>query len=194
MPYNFVAKNKIVHSPADFNGMKVGGTGAKMDMVTANGGASVRTIPPEAYMNLDKGVVDGCFITFAQVHDYKIQEVADYFYSQDFGSGLGIMIMNLDAWNSLPPGDQKIMMDTFDEAAPYCTKNSINDVVAGIQMILDAGKKITDPTKDETAAWEKAADLIIDKWSSDAKSLGINQQTIDKVFAAWKSIRQKYVK
>jgi len=38
--------NNEVRSAADFQGLKVGGSGVKMEIVKANGGASVHVIPP----------------------------------------------------------------------------------------------------------------------------------------------------
>jgi TRAP-type C4-dicarboxylate transport system substrate-binding protein len=112
-PYNLVSKSKEVHSAADFKGMKVGGSGSKMEIVSANGGAAVQQIPPQTYDNMQKGLTDAAFISFAQVYDYRIQELASYFLAQDFGGGFILITMNWAAWNKMSAADQKILMDTW---------------------------------------------------------------------------------
>ncbi len=98
-PYKLVSKKTQIKSAADFKGLKVGGTGEKMEMVTSNGGAAVQQIPPESYLNMDKGVTDATFITFAQVYDYKIAEIANWFLDEPFGCGNAIIIMNTAFYN-----------------------------------------------------------------------------------------------
>jgi TRAP-type C4-dicarboxylate transport system substrate-binding protein len=183
-PYNLVSKKKEIHSAKDFGGMKVGGSGSKMDIVVENGGAKVQMIPPDSYQTLDKGVAEAGFLTFAQVYDYKITEVCSYFYTQDFGCGQHNITMNKDAWNSMTPADQKILMDTF--------KDSIKISAEGAQDNI--GYKITDPTPDERIAWEAAAGPAIASWMKDCKSVGLDQALCDKVLATWKQIRTKFVK
>jgi len=193
-PYNLYSKKKEVHYPADFNGMKVGGSGQKMDMVTANGGAKVQQIPPQAYLNLDKGVVDASFNTFAQVRDYQLQEICDYFYDADFGCGEMLLLMNWDTWNGMSAADQKIVMDTFADSSVESSKGALSGIEEGKKLVLDAGKKITEPTPAEMAAWQKAAEPVFKKWAEDAKALGVDATVVANVFAEWKALRQKYIK
>jgi TRAP-type C4-dicarboxylate transport system substrate-binding protein len=192
--YNLVSKKKEIHSAKDFAGLKVGGSGAKMDIVTESGGAKVQMIPPDSYQLLDKGVVEAGFLTFAQVYDYKITELCSYFYSMDFGCGQHIIMMNKDAWNGMPPADQKILMQTFLDSAVMSSQGSMDQIVGGKKMILDAKYKITDPTPDERKAWEDAAGPAIASWMKDAKGVGLPQELLDKTLATWKQIRAKYLK
>lgn len=183
--------NKEVRKAEDFNGLLVGGSGVKMEIVTANGGASVHVIPPESYMSFDKGTIDVGFFTYAQVENYKLTEVCKHFYNQDFGGGCIIIMMNWDAWNAMSAEDQKIMEQSWYDAVEYCTKGSLADDVKGKQFIKDAGLEITYPAPEEIAAWEAANGPAVDKWVAGAIEAGIEYPM--PFLEAWKKIRAKYM-
>ena len=164
-----------------------------MEMVTANGGAKVQMIPPQSYENLDKSLVDAGFLTLAQVSDYKLYEIVDYFYTQDFGGGNYIIMMNKEFWNSMPAADQKILTDIWVDANVESGKGSMANIEKGKAGIQAAGKKVTAPTAAEIAAWEKAADVAVESWRNDSKALNISDDVINKVLAKWKEVRAKHM-
>ncbi len=193
-PYLLISKNKEVHYPADFKAMRIGGSGPKMDLVSANGGAKVQQAPPDTYMNLDKGITDGAFVTPGQVYDYKLQEIANYFYAQDFGCATVIVLMNKSSWNAMSPQDQQIMMETWPAANIESAQANVVDTQAGRKIISDAGKKITSPTPQETSAWAQSAnEVAVSAWQNDAKGLNIPADVITKVISAWREIRSKHL-
>jgi TRAP-type C4-dicarboxylate transport system substrate-binding protein len=192
-PYNLISKKKEVHLPKDFEGMKIGGSGAKMDIVKNAKGAPVQMIPPQSYENLDKGVVEAGFLTLSQVYDYKLWELCSYYYLADFGCGQQVILMNMDAWNAMTPADQKIMMDLWPDVWPVSAESSIGDIKKGFDALTKAGYKTTKPTAAEIAEWEKAAVPVAEKWAADAVAVGISKETCDKVLDLWKKIRIKYL-
>jgi len=192
-PYKLVSKKTPIHAAADFKGLKVGGSGPKMFEVTANGGASISQAPPDSYLNMDKGVTDAAFITFSQVNDYKIYEIASYYLDQEFGSGNGIIIMNTTFFNGMGAADQKILLDTWTKALDQSAQGSIDDNVTGAKAIVTAGKTVTKPTAAEAAAWTTSAAPSIQSWRSDAKTLGATDATLDSIFQKWQTLRTKYL-
>jgi TRAP-type C4-dicarboxylate transport system substrate-binding protein len=72
-----------------------------MEIVKACGGAHVQVIPKETYLCLDKGVIDGAFVTFKQIRDYKLEEVCNIFYNQDFGYDQGVILMNKEFYSGM---------------------------------------------------------------------------------------------
>jgi len=191
--YNIVSKKKEIHLPSDFKGLRVGGSGSKMDIVTQNGGVRVQMIPPESYLNLDKGVVDAGFLTMAQVSDYKLYEICDYFYLGDFGGGYYFIMMAPEVWNSLPPADQKLFTDVWKESRKVSGQTSLDTLKKGTDAALAANKKVVNPTATEIAEWEKAAQIAVTSWINDCKRLGIAQEVIDRTLAKWKEIRTGHV-
>jgi len=192
-PYNLISKKKEIHSATDFKGLKVGGSGGKMEMVSSNGGAAVQQVPPQTYENMQKGYIDAAFVTMAQVSDYHLWDLADYYYLGDFGGGFILILMNWDAWNSMSPADQTIMMESWQAASKVSAEGSMENIEKGKKGTVAAGKKLTYPTEAEKADWLKYNDPCIEKWRKDAKSVGVDDKTLDKVFAAWTTIQKKYL-
>jgi len=155
----------------------------------------VHQVPPQTYLNLDKGVTDASFNTLAQVRDYSLTDICDYFYTQDFGRGTIIMLMNLEAWNGMSPADKKIMEDSWRDASKVSSQGSMKDLEAGRKVTLEAGKKIINPTLAENELWAQAAEVAsFKKWKEDAIALGADRQVTENVLAEWKKIRKKYLK
>ncbi|MBN1191774.1 MAG: TRAP transporter substrate-binding protein DctP [Dehalococcoidales bacterium] len=191
-PFNLVTRKKEVRQASDFNGMKIGGSGHSMEIVTANGGAKIQQVPPESYLNLDKGVTDGALITFSQIMAYKIAEICDYFYTQNFGSGQLLVLMNKAAWDGMSEEDQQLITEVWTESTIVSAEGSIAALAAGRKYVEDQGKTITPPTPEETAAWNEAAQVSFTKWKSDCVAQGVSADVADKVLNEWKALVTKY--
>ena len=163
-----------------------------MEVVKANGGASVHVIPPQSYSTLQKGIIDVGFFTFTQVMHYNLTEVCDFFYAQDFGGGCILLMMNLDSWNAMSPKDQKIMEDSMYDLVVPATETGLKDDITGKQLIKDAGLAITYPTLAEQMLWEQDSGPAIDKWVAGCKEAGIDNPM--PLLEKWKEIRKKYQK
>ena len=100
--------------------------------------------------------------------------------------------MNMKAWNALGPPDQKILMDTWNDASKVCAENGLADTDEAQKKIISIGKKITYPTPEEAAAWKIGSEPCLRRYRDDCLALGINSQAIEKVYAGWVEIRQKY--
>jgi len=190
---NLVMTSKAVHTPADFKGTKIGAVGAIADLVTANGGAAVAVIGPDNYEALDKGVIDGGVMSMTMATDWKVHTIADYFYMFDFGCSNMLVLMNTDFWNSMSPEDQKIFNDVRQEAFRVLIDFEMNSYKEAIDIMNAAGKTMTQPTAAEMTAWKKTVnEILIPKWRADAKSVGVSDATLDKVYNEWIRIRAKY--
>jgi TRAP-type C4-dicarboxylate transport system substrate-binding protein len=186
-PYILISKKKEVHKPSDFSGMRVGGTGMQTQFVTLNGGAEVKQIPPDAYMNMDKGVVDASFVNWVQIHDFKLMEISDYFYEMAFSNGALAIVMNNECYNAMSPQDQKLLQETWDnEAVPLVARTRVELDNVGRTETTEAKRKIVQPTVEEKAVWVEAAEPIFAQWIKDAEALGA--KNADKVLAEWKNL------
>jgi TRAP-type C4-dicarboxylate transport system substrate-binding protein len=142
-------------------------------------------------MNLDKGVTDGAFVTANQWNNYKLFEVADYFYDMNFGMGSMPMIMNKDFYDSMSPEDQKILDDLWHEAAiGPVIDGHMKYTVMGYDDVKNSGKKLVSPTPAEIDGWQKAAQPLVDKWLADAEAAGktSGQEVLDtwiKLYQDW---------
>jgi TRAP-type C4-dicarboxylate transport system substrate-binding protein len=190
-----VMKSKQVHVPADLKGTKIGTVGGFADIVAANGGATVAIVVPEMYTNLEKGVIDGAPMSATMCTDWKMQTLCDYFYGMDQGTGSMLVLYNKEFYNSLSPEDKKIFDDTRAEALQKTRDFMTKSDVEAFKILANDGKTIVQPTAEENAAWKKAVqDIWLPKWRADAKSVGVSDAVLDKVYNAWISIRAKYWK
>jgi TRAP-type C4-dicarboxylate transport system substrate-binding protein len=189
-PYVLASKRKEVSLPEHFKGYKAGGTGLRMKLVSNNGGADVASTPPEAYMNIDKGVVDGCFVSWSQIWDYKLWEAAKYYYDFSFGAGAFAMIMNMDFWNGMSSEDQKIFMELWNKAYEMGIEYNWQEIEKGTQAATAGGAKIRKPTAQEMDAWRKAAAPVINQWIAETKAAGAKDP--DLVLAEWQKQLHAY--
>jgi TRAP-type transport system periplasmic protein len=191
-PYVLLSKKKEVYLPEHFKGYRVGGSGLRMKLVTNNGGADVMQVPPDTYMNMDKGVVDGSFVSWTMVWDYKLWEAAKYIYDMSFGAGAFAMIMNQDLWNAMSPEDQKIFMELWNKAYEMGVEAAWLEVDKGTKAATAAGTKIRKPTAQEMAAWRKAAAPVIDQWADQAKKVGAKAKDTELVLEEWQKQLDAY--
>jgi TRAP-type C4-dicarboxylate transport system substrate-binding protein len=153
----------------------------------------VQEIPPDAYLNLDKGVTNATFITWGQVNDYHMADIANFFLNYNFGNGIGMIFMNTDFYNSMGAADQKILLDTWAKAQEVSAQGSLDGNQLGIDSIQKAGKSIYVPNAAEEAAWDAACGPTINLWRSDAKQMGVTDNILDTVLAKWKTVRAKHL-
>ena len=189
-PIYLVTMDKEVHFPEDFKGMKIGAGGPTADIVKAYGGASVHQVPPQAYMNMDKGVVEAGFFSWAMASDWKIHELANYYYTMNFGNGTLLIAMNLEAWNELSAEDQKILEETMADAARGPMVEGMLKEEAYGRQIATENAKVYAPTPEEAAAWQKACAPAIEEWANIAQSMGIEYP--EPFYEAFKKMQKKY--
>jgi TRAP-type C4-dicarboxylate transport system substrate-binding protein len=192
---NLVMLSAPVHYPADFKGHKIAATGGITDLVTVNGGAAVAVVGPDNYTNLEKGVIDGSFMSMTMATDWKVDTLADYYYMFDFGCGNMIVLMNNDFYNSMSAEDKAIFEQTRKESFRPLIDFEMNSYKEALNILSEEGKTLTYATADETAAWKKAVyDIIVPKWKADAESVGVSEETCNKILDQWLAIRAKYWK
>jgi TRAP-type C4-dicarboxylate transport system substrate-binding protein len=187
-----ISKGKPVRSAADFEGMSIGAGGVSAEIVTAFGGAAVHVVAPETYMNLDKGVIEGAFLSEVMVTDWGITEVIDYYNSYNFGNGTLVLMANKGFWDSLPADDQKLINETMRECAVINAEAQVEQTKDAIQMIKDTGVEYIIPTSEEEAAWDRDSYPATDKYIADCEAAGI--QNSEEILEKYKKMVEKYTK
>ncbi len=196
MDYNVtlstLLSNKEIRVPSDIAGLKFGGTlGRKEEIVKHYGGASVHVIPPEIYMSMDRGVIDVAFANWSIVKDHKLWEVAKYSLVGNFGSFGDVVVMNVEAWNELPPDVQKLMIDVSEEMLPMLTELFLANAKEGQDAFVAAGGTIVTPTTEEWDQWQKDLDeLVFPDWLNAAVEIsGLSQERAEVIFNRWKQLQ-----
>jgi TRAP-type C4-dicarboxylate transport system substrate-binding protein len=193
-PTHLITRDKEVLWPADLNGLKVGGaSGALSDMMEAYGAVGVFQIPPEAYMNMDKGVTTAAFMADAMVGPYKMFEICDYYLKQNFTAGTLLLLMCPDDWNAMSAEDQEIFMASWEDATQVCAQAMYDENIYSLPVIEASGIKINYPTAAQSAAWVRASEkYAFPKWAKDCQNLGYSEEVTDRVLAKWQELIEKH--
>lgn len=173
-------KGKPVKKMEDMKGMKFRGHGTSALVVSALGGTPVPKPMPETYQMLQKGVVEGAVYPFEANKGWKLGEVTDYAtaaFSAAYTTSF-FVVMNKDKWNSLSPGDQKIIEEINKEwivkhGDAWDTSDS-----EGIRFFLNQGGQIIGLDKKEADRWKKAVSGIIGDYVKKLNEKGLNGQEI----------------
>jgi len=116
MPF-YIWLNEPVTKMSDLNGLKLRGGGVCYDpFFKALGISPVQVPPPDVYSALERNVIDGFGWPMQGVSDYGWVEKSKYCIDHPFYShNNGLIIMNLDKWNSLPKNVQDSLMEATRE-------------------------------------------------------------------------------
>ncbi|MBN1177163.1 MAG: TRAP transporter substrate-binding protein DctP [Dehalococcoidales bacterium] len=193
-PGYLISANKEVFVPEDLEGLKVGGAlGALADMMSAFGAAGVFQIPPQAYDNMQKGVTDAAIMTYAMIGPYNMFDLCDYILKQTFSAGTLLVLTSHEFYASLPPEDQALFDETWEEAMVVCAQGMYDETVHSTPAIEGSGIKINTPTAEQSALWDDAArTYAFPTWASMCHDMGISEETTDKIITTWQSLVEKY--
>lgn len=122
-----IHSQRSVKQPQDLQGVRVISHGALGDLINEIGGESVNFATPDWYLSLDKGLVNAMFMDWGAIYEMKCHEFLKFHTDSPEGISLGIgfCAMNLDTWNSLPPGIQ----DAITQASSIMLEKIANDSI-----------------------------------------------------------------
>lgn len=177
-------REKLVRTPADFAGLKLRiptRTGAWA--IEELGAVPVGMPVPELPQALQKGVVDGALIPFEVIPALNIQEQTKYQIEGANGIRLGNttfqLSMNADRWNSLPDDVKKAFRDASGpEWWGHVGEIWINSERLGLEFATKAGNEHIVLTEEETAAFDKALEPVVEKWIADVGESGIDGEAM----------------
>ena len=142
--------NTLVKNPrTDFKGLKIRSLPQFDKFVDALGATRVTTSRADLYAALERGVIDGHFLT-ANLRGWNLQEVSKYRVEAPFFvSSIGFYT-NLDAWNELPKHLQDLLeqvgADQEREMAPIWVSDMANETA----FVLEAGVELIEFSKADT--------------------------------------------
>lgn len=166
---------KPVEKLEDLKGMKVRAFGAVTKIVTLLGGAPVAMAMGETYEALSRGVVEASIAPYEALQAWKWGEVVKFsieapamYYSSAF-----FVAMNKAKWDSIPPGDQKIIEEINREWIEKHGKGWDEIDKAGKDFTVGRGNKIITLSVDENRRWERALKPLYDEYVKSMKEKGL---------------------
>ena len=147
---------KRITTLADMNGLKLRAAGkAATALYKAAGASPVYIPPPDMFLNLQKGVVDGCAIGWEGLRSFGVTKLAKYYIPVwAHPAVMFAVIMNKDKWNKLPPDVQKEIMSVSGAAGTelYGQGDNVSSNMT-IDEIKKQGKEILDWAPGEKEKW-----------------------------------------
>jgi TRAP-type C4-dicarboxylate transport system substrate-binding protein len=127
---------KVISSLDALKGLKIASVGASNKAFIDSLGAT--TIPidfTDYFTSMERGTVDGYNVGIPGILDFGLTPVTKAILNEPFSSCGGMMLMNMDKWNSLSQAQQavitKAMINTEIDGAAMFTK-TVQDVIAQI--------------------------------------------------------------
>jgi tripartite ATP-independent transporter DctP family solute receptor len=156
---HFWNNRKPINSPADLKGLKMRVQQGRVFADTVNGlGASAVPMPwGEVVPAAQQGVIDGADLPIVNINALKVYEVSKYASMTYHNYGPTVLVMNLEIWKSLPPDQQKLIMDVGMEAQKKIREATESvDSYAKAKEILEAkGMKVNQA---DVASFRKVAE------------------------------------
>jgi TRAP-type C4-dicarboxylate transport system substrate-binding protein len=170
---HFFFRNKKVTKLEDFKGLKVRAlSGLQGQAITALGATGVSMPGGELYMAMQTGVIDGTVTGVDNVIDRKFYEVAKYGLRTPVYSGIWIVAMNKEVWNSLPKELQVLMEEIGQEIQGAEQKRTLDAEKTYWDTVRQKGMEVYDLPPDEIVRWKKATAAVDDKYVADWSAKG----------------------
>ena len=167
-------KKKIV-VPSDLNGVKVRPAQSTIgEMVKMFGGTNVQASAPEARDAIERGVADEITFPWGSIFLFGIDKVVKYHMDVPLYSTVFTYNMNLDKYNSLSPGQKKIIDDhcTPEWASKVTDPWTEFEANGRVKMKALADHEVYPLTAEQLGEWKKAVKPLRDSWAEAVKKAG----------------------
>ncbi|BBF44381.1 TRAP-type C4-dicarboxylate transport system, periplasmic component [Lachnospiraceae bacterium KM106-2] len=169
---NFYNSKKEIKSVSDLSGLKFRvNTDSMFALMDAVGARGQNIAYSDILSSLKDGVVDGAENNWPSYMSTNHYTQAKYITIDQHSSVPEFIIASTQAMNELSESDQKIIRECAKEASTYQRKAMSDYEKDAIETAKKAGCKVTELTEEEKAEFEKLAEPINEKISSDYMDL-----------------------
>lgn len=182
---------KQVKTPADLKGMKINPSDRNWIGYLQTVGATPVLIPvPDAYMALERNVVEGQFIHFPAAMEFKILELFKYHTIINAGATMQGFIVNGKVWNSFSDSTKKAFIDAYKWYVSEVLRREISEnEKKAYELSKKLGHTIYTPTPNELKQWVDAAKPSHEKWIKELEAQGLPAK---KVYEKVRKIISEY--
>lgn len=184
----FATVDKPITTLEETKGVKMGIYGKWGTKMTDALGFTAVAVPPfEVYESIQRGVVDGSFMSANFLTIQNVGELVNYWHPITMNFCPFWLSMNWDSWNSLPPDIQKIMEDLATEI-PDNVDIVLEDEMAQV-MAMWPEIEVVKIAPDEQARWRERQDPVQAEYISELTAKGYNGQAafdeMNRLFAEY---------
>jgi TRAP-type C4-dicarboxylate transport system substrate-binding protein len=177
-PNNIMSKVPV-KSLDDMKGLDLRASGGAAQVLGAWGANPVGMPMPQTVEALQKGVVKGLFSSLEVMKDFKFAESCKYITIVDTVIYPFAVVMNMDAWKSLPADVQKVMEDMRVEQSEWTGVYMDNHVKESVGWSQKEQKvEVITLSKEEKARWDAKLQFLTEKWIADASQKGLPAKAI----------------
>lgn len=150
----------------DLKGMKIAAVGGShKSFISALGATTVPIDFTEYFTAMERGTVDGYNVGIPGILDFGLTPVTKAVLNEPFSSCGGMMLMNMEKWNTLTPAQQDVieraMIQTEIDAAAMFTR-TVEETIA--QITADGVKEIRLTPEESKAFYLKYRESM---WAED---------------------------
>ncbi|MFO8192730.1 MAG: TRAP transporter substrate-binding protein [Bacillota bacterium] len=171
--------NKAIQGPADLEGVALRSASPMVDKSLARFGATTAGMPmPDAYDNIERGVVDGLATGASAIPTYRLNEVLQYgTEGMNLYVSPMLMCMSWDAWNKLTPEDQELFETIGGEALSIKSAQYYDELhQVGLDAMEADGMEIYYLTPEDKAAFAELAAPVVEDYIVEMTEKGYNAQ------------------
>ena len=157
----------------DVKGLQIRSPGGVVTPIIESWGGTPVSMPmSDAYIALEKGIVDAIASPYEVMELIKLGELATFHTEGNFCTNPLGLAMNIDTYKSLPSDIQKIIDETGYEW--WVNAGKYNDTVnaEAKRWCLERGNEVITLSPEELETWKQATASVIDKWVTDLEAEG----------------------
>lgn len=184
--------NKAIHTPADLAGVSLRAPSSMVERIIQTWGATSANMPmPEAYDNIERGIVQGLITGHSAIPTYKLYEVINY-----ATDGLNVyttfqmMSISKAAWDKLSAEDQELFQTIGGKALSLKSAKLYDELhQSGLDDMKAQGVEVYEVTDAEKEEFKALAEPIIDEYIAELDGKGYAAQDFyDQLIAARDSV------
>jgi TRAP-type transport system periplasmic protein len=154
-------KNPVL-VPDDIKGMRIRGGSREMDLMLAAAGGQVSTAPSnEIYIGMQTGSLEAAVTSSTSLISFRLEELSKALTTgrkRSFWFMLEPLMMSKDIYASLPPDQQKVIMDVGVEMEAFGTAEARKDDNTVAKVYAAKGAQVADMDDGHLLKWRKIAE------------------------------------
>ncbi len=179
-PGHIHTSNKPIHTLEDLSDVKIASPSEAGIHALEKLGATPVFIPiTELYTSLERGLVDGTVVPWEASFAFKTMEVTKYRTVVGLFAPVLNVIMNRDAWNSLPPDIQKLVEETGGVEMSRAFGAGFDEVERNLENVIKAhdqekgNPEVYYLPEEEKAKWREAITPLYEEWIAEREAEGL---------------------
>jgi TRAP-type C4-dicarboxylate transport system substrate-binding protein len=147
--------------PGDAKGLKIRGGSREMDMMFKAAGAATSNMPSnEIYISMQTGAIDAAATSSTSLISFKLEELSKGLTAaggRNFFFVLEPLLMSKSIFDSLPPDQQKLLIEVGEELEPFGLEGSKADDKRLADVYAKAGATVREMDQASLDQWRAVA-------------------------------------